>query len=207
MIDIVTWETAHLYGDAWIQHHKLRYDIFVKRQGWEIPVHNGIEYDQFDTPAATYLLSRGRTGAVNGITRLVPTTAPYMIDQVWPQWVKGDRPHDPRVWEGTRFGVSPELTAEERARVSGELVLACQEFGQIHGIESIWVLMPMLIIRRAIGQLGCPYEWMSDPQRIGMHKIAIARVEVSPHALARARDNLGIHHSVLNPLPEHRVAA
>src|SRR5436190_10638472 len=52
----ITWENAHLHGEAWISHHRLRYRIFVERQGWAVPTYNGLEYDEFDTPAARYIL-------------------------------------------------------------------------------------------------------------------------------------------------------
>ncbi len=52
----LSWETAHLHGETWISHHRLRHRLFVERQGWEIPTYRGMEYDEFDTPAAQYLL-------------------------------------------------------------------------------------------------------------------------------------------------------
>jgi N-acyl-L-homoserine lactone synthetase len=53
----VTWETVHQHGEAWISHHRLRYKMFVERQKWTIPTYRQIEYDEFDTPAATYILT------------------------------------------------------------------------------------------------------------------------------------------------------
>ena len=53
----VTWETAHQHGEAWISHHRLRYKMFVERQKWSVPSYRQIEYDEFDTPAATYILT------------------------------------------------------------------------------------------------------------------------------------------------------
>ena len=87
MIDCVTWETAHLFGEAWISHHRLRHRLFVERQGWEGPTHNSLEYDQFDTPAAVYLLWRDEAGQARGVTRLIPTERPYMLKEIWPDMV------------------------------------------------------------------------------------------------------------------------
>ncbi len=89
MVDVVTWENAHHFGSALVSHHKLRYQLFVKRQRWDVPCFHGMEYDQFDTPAAVYLLPRGERGEVRGTTRLIPTSRPYMIKEVWPELVGG----------------------------------------------------------------------------------------------------------------------
>jgi acyl homoserine lactone synthase len=199
MVDVVTWENAHLYGTALISHHRLRYRLFVERQGWDLPSYRGMEYDQFDTPAAIYLLSRGASGQVRGVTRLIPTTYPYMIKELWPGLVGDhDLPSTPEVWEGSRFGVEPELDAATRNHVVAELVLACQEFGLLHGVRQYWVLMPAMIIRRVIGCAGCAHELLGPPQRLGKHRVAVAAVEVSHEALVEARRRSGIHRPVLN---------
>lgn len=199
MVDVVTWENAHLHGAALISHHRLRYRLFVERQNWDVPSYRGMEYDEFDTPAAVYLLSRRSDGEVQGITRLIPTIRPYMIRELWSDLVgRYQLPSAPQVWEGSRFGVEPGLGPAHRNRVAGELVLACQEFGLLHGIQRYLVLMPILIIRKVIGGAGCPFELIGQPQRLGSHRVAIAAVDVSVHALAKARQRLGIHHPVLN---------
>src|SRR4029450_11532791 len=67
----VDWETAHLYGRAWISHHQLRYRVFAERRHWDVPSHNDLEYDQFDTPAAKYLVWLDAGGVARGVTRLI----------------------------------------------------------------------------------------------------------------------------------------
>ncbi|MBT3629073.1 MAG: autoinducer synthase [Rhodospirillaceae bacterium] len=199
MVDIVTWESAHLFGSALVSHHKLRYRLFVERQEWDVPYFHGMEYDQFDTPAAVYLLQRDKQGEVRGATRLIPTTRPYMIKDVWPDLVDSDDlPASPEIWEGTRFGVEAGLSAQERNRVAAELVLACLEFGLQNGIQQYLVLMPILIIRRIIGGAGCNYDLLGETKSIGNHRVGVASVEVSHAALAEARRRFGIHDPVLS---------
>ena len=198
MVDIVTWESAHLFGSALASHHRLRYRLFVERQAWDVPCFHGMEYDQFDTPAAVYLLQRDKEGDVRGVTRLIPTTRPYMIKEVWPDLVDGcDLPASPEIWEGTRFGVESDLSARERNRVTAELVLACLEFGLENGIQQYLVLMPILIIRRIIGGAGCQFKLLGEPRTIGNHRVGVAAVEVSHAALLEARRRFGIHDPVL----------
>ncbi len=206
MVDVVTWENAHLFGSALVSHHRLRYRLFVERQGWDVPCFHGMEYDQFDTPAAVYLLLRDDQDEVRGTTRLIPTTRPYMIKEVWPELVDSHvLPSSTEIWEGTRFGVEPGLGAVERNRATAELVLACLEFGLLNGIRQYLVLMPNLIIRRIIGAAGCDFELLGTPRQLGSHRVAVAAVDVSHGALAEARRRFAIHNPVLNPnhLPNH----
>ena len=199
MIDVLTWENSHLFGPAMVSQHRLRYRLFVERQGWDIPCFRGMEYDQFDTPAAVYLLSRGERGEARGITRLIPTTRPYMIKDLWSDFVEdSDLPVCPDIWEGTRFGVDQNLEPGLRNRIGRELVLACLEFGLLNEIQHFLVLMPVLIIRRIIGGAGCHYEWLGEPRNIGKHRVAVARVTVSPQALHEARRRFGDSSPVLN---------
>ena len=199
MVDVVTWENSHRFGSALVTQHRLRHRVFIERQGWDIPSYRGMEYDQFDTPAAVYLIPRGPNGEVRGTTRLISTTRPYMIRELWPELiVRRPLPTSSEVWEGTRFGVEPDLSARERDRVIAELVLACLEFGLLNGIRQYLVLMPVLIIRRVFGCAGCTYEWLGQPRVLGRHRVAVAAIDVSYDALLKSRHRFRIHSPVLN---------
>ena len=56
MINCVTCETAQYFGRALSSQYSLRYRSFVDRQDWSLSEFNGMEYDQYDTPATTYLV-------------------------------------------------------------------------------------------------------------------------------------------------------
>ena len=47
----------------WRISTRLRHRLFVERNGWQVPSHDGMEYDQFDTPAAVYLVRNLPPGA------------------------------------------------------------------------------------------------------------------------------------------------
>ena len=48
MIDTITWENAHTYGDVLPAMLRLRHHVFVQRRGYTVPTHRGMEWDQFD---------------------------------------------------------------------------------------------------------------------------------------------------------------
>ncbi|WP_404378627.1 acyl-homoserine-lactone synthase [Caenispirillum salinarum] len=206
MIHAINWANAHLHDGALYDSHRLRHAIFVRRTGYDVPTYEDAEYDQFDTPAAVYLVHRGGSGRVDGVARLVPTTRPYMLRELWPDLVEGPLPESPSVWEGTRFGIDAGLAVDERRNVSRRLVAACQEFGLDRGLEAMLVLMPPLILRSVIRSAGCEIEPLGPVKRKGGIPVQAARVPISEAALRAVRAVGGIRGDVLAPPPAARAA-
>lgn len=196
------WETAHHYGEAWISHHRLRHRLFVERQAWQVPTYNRLEYDQFDTPAAKYLVWLDGRGQARGVARLIPTTRPYMVEALWPDLVAGDLPHTAAIWEATRFGCDRNLDPMTRRAVVSELICGCQEYGLANGIESYLGVMPTAIFKHVIAGAGCPVTYAGPTRRMERHEIAAAYIDVSPQTLAEVRKRGSLRHPVLHvPLP------
>lgn len=207
MIEVVNWGNSHAFGDSLAAHHRLRHKCFVERNGWSVPNHDGMEYDQFDTPAATYLIHRHGNGPVQGVARLIPTTRPYMLKELWPDLLGGDVLVSPQVWEATRFGIDDDLEPAVKRRVAAEIVLGCLEFGMSMGINRYLVLMPHLIIRRTIGGAGCNFRFLGETRALADYPVAAAEIEVNAQALASARAKIGFHGSLLRRHDQAAVAA
>src|SRR5437870_2928884 len=139
----ITWANAHQHGEAWISHHRLRYRMFVERQKWTVPSYNQIEYDEFDTPAATYILTVDEHYRTLGTMRLIPTTRPYMVESLWPALVDTELPHCDSVWEASRFCCDRDLDAASRRQVVAQSILGCLEFGIANGISKYLGVMPV----------------------------------------------------------------
>jgi acyl homoserine lactone synthase len=195
----VSWESAHLHGEAWISHHRLRHRIFVERQGWGVPTHNGLEYDQFDTPAATYVLWLDDRRQARGVTRLIPTTQPYMVQTLWPELIDGPLPRTATIWEATRFGCDRDLDSPTRRRIVAELICGCQEFGIANGVSKYIGVMPLAVFRHVIAAAGCRVTPLGPSRRMQQHDIAAAHIDVSPTTLATVQSRGGIHGPVLYP--------
>lgn len=191
------WESAHRCGEAWISQHRLRYELFVRRQGWDVPHYNGLEYDQFDTPAAKYIVRLDTDGQACGITRLLPTTRPYMIRTIWPRLVDHRFEEGESIWEATRFGVTRAIPPNLRRRVVHELIAACQAYGLRHGISRYLCVMPLKIYSHVIEKAGCPVEFVGPPVQWGRHRIAAARLEVSAQVLQAVQQSGGLSGSPL----------
>ncbi len=182
----ISWETAHLHAEAWISHHRLRHRVFVDRLGWQVPSYRGLEYDQFDTPAATYVVWLDGERLARGAARLIPTTQPYMVKALWPELIDGDLPQTDQIWEATRFVCDRNLNSETRRRIVAELICGCQEFGIARGISRYLGVMPVGIFRHVIAAAGCPVTLLGPPKRMGNHDIVAAYIDVSPKTLAVA---------------------
>ncbi len=133
MIEALNFETAHLFGDALPTLLKLRYREFVERLKYDVPTYNGMEYDQYDTPAAVYFVWRDGSGNIRAGSRISPTNRPYMIKDLWPQTVQySPIPSSPYIWEATRLFIDKDMDRDMRQRAHGQILIAYLEFALRH---------------------------------------------------------------------------
>ncbi len=209
MIEAMNFETAHFAGDALPAMFRLRYQVFIERQRYEVPSYNEMEWDQFDNPTAHYLLRRDRQGHAAGVARLIPTTQRYMVKELWPDLVDGrELPSRPDVWELTRVGVRTGLDARERNSVHCDLLLGFFEFGLAYGIRSYIFVSHMRIIREHLINRGHSVEILGSPKQLGRVPVCAARLDVSMESLLRVRRDYGVTGPALRfPGEVERLAA
>ncbi|GCE85171.1 acyl-homoserine-lactone synthase [Komagataeibacter diospyri] len=199
MIEVVTVENAYGGGTALVEQFKFRYRHFVANEQWEVPFYNGMEYDQFDTPAAVYLVWRDAAGIVRGMIRLLPTSRPYMLETLWPDMLPNPAmPSGPAVWEITRFGVERTLSLTLRKKISAELILACIEFSVLNGIHTYLFLTAWGVLKRIVPGAGVEAHIHSRKTLSSGHDVASAVVPVSQDVLDKARAKLNINYAVLH---------
>ena len=207
MIDAISLETAHLLGDALPSAHRLRHRIFIGRRKYAVRSHRGMEWDQFDTPASVYMLWRDEAPSVRAVARLIPTSQPYMIQQLWPDLVDGEMPMRDDVWEVTRFGIDRDLDNRRRARVFGELFCAFAEFGLKTGIRAYIFVTPTAVIDSALGNSGLDVRRLGQAKLLGRLPVVAACSPVSYAALHRLRRHHGISGPVLRLAGEAETRA
>lgn len=183
----LNWETASQHGETWIAHHRLRYRLFVERQGWDVPTYRGMEYDEFDTPAAQYLLWLDERGETRGAVRLLPTMRPYMLQRLWPELISGAPPESDAVWEATRFGCDRSLDEKRRRIAVADLLCAMQEFGMRRNINRYLVVMPLPLLKRVVVKAGCEVTVLGPERILGNRPAAASYLTVSPGVLAEMR--------------------
>lgn len=175
MIRIVEGIERSLHTEHMDEMFRMRAQVFSGRLGWEVSVTGGQEIDRFDAEDPLYLLSvNERTGALQGAVRLLPTTGPNMLRDVFSVLVPAGAPESSLIWESSRFAVNPSImNAGERSqanhivnRVTIELlcgiVEVCQEAGVEH-VVSVFDARMARIFRTA----DCPFQIIGTPTRIG----------------------------------------
>lgn len=134
MIEAFSLANAHLFQDALASQARLRHRVFVEQRGLDHCSYEGLEFDEFDTPAAKYLVWRDEGGVVRGLARLLLTTRPYMLQSRWPHLVADHRlPSSPGIVEMTRVCVDKSLDPMRRRTVLPELLCAVHEILSLTG--------------------------------------------------------------------------
>jgi acyl homoserine lactone synthase len=71
---------------------QLRHRVFNQRLNWDVSSINGYEADKFDTQQTNYIITTDSENNVNGCVRILPTTAPYMLSEIFPFLWQSDSP-------------------------------------------------------------------------------------------------------------------
>src|ERR1700749_3899636 len=84
---------------------RLRHEVFKERLDWEVGSAAGKERDMFDDLDPVYIVCES-AGEVLGSWRLLPTTKPYMLKDVFPELLYGmPAPEAPDICVIRRFAV------------------------------------------------------------------------------------------------------
>ena len=131
----LSFENLHNHGELFANMLRARRETFIVRAQWDLPEANGMEYDQYDTPASRWVVVHDETGHVLASNRLTPTTAKcgiysYMIrdaqlgllETIPRDLLSFKAPVDPYIWESSRVFVSDAVPASERLRVQMQLI-------------------------------------------------------------------------------------
>lgn len=193
-------------SDGWEKYlremHALRSAIFSDRLGWEVKVRDGLEIDEFDNQNPLYVLSIGDDGQLLGSLRLLPTTGPNMLEDVFPVLL-GDHGsvRSPLIWEASRFCVathrSKEFSRNMLSHVTSELLIGLFEIGKLAGLSAV-VGVHDANFKRILQRAGWREEIIGTPTRIGKVKAFAGLFPIDDVELQKLRDNSGIYQSVLN---------
>jgi acyl homoserine lactone synthase len=151
--------TAHEFSPEFeIAVAAYRHRIFIEKLGWPLPVENGLERDQFDRPDTVYVVARDRAGVICGCARLLPTTRPYLLGEVFPNLLGGQPvPSEAAVWELSRFAAAtPDsygTSAAEAAINTRTLLAAAVSGAATQGAERLITVSP-LGIERLLQRMG-----------------------------------------------------
>ena len=202
MIHAVQGADRGLFPTLFDEMFRGRAAVFRDKLHWDVDVRDGWEVDRYDSLNPLYLMSVDAEGHVRGSLRLMPTTGPTLLSEVFAS--DFDEPVDirsPTIWEGTRFCVHPGrngsvLTESGLNLATSELFMAMCEVGLAAGLtQIIGVYDPRLI--RIYRRIGWSPEQLATSSRYATGQIYVGLWEISEAALATMRDRSGITASVL----------
>ncbi len=170
-----------------------RHRVFVERLGWQLQGEPGIEFDAFDRPDTVYVIARGEHGRIVGCSRLLPTTAPYLLSHVFPELLEGcPPPCSPQIWELSRFaamdleddgasnfGITSSPTAVALLRASMRIAYE-------RGASELVTVSP-LGIERLLRKAGFEATRFGPAMLIGEHWLFACRIAVTARDAALAQ--------------------
>ena len=186
----------YLYSDELNNYPKLKETMFRdraiqfgERLKWDVTIdENGHERDNYDDQNPMYAIWRSADGTHGGSIRIMPTTAPCMLNDHFSE-IAGGKITSPLIWECTRFCLAPSI-ADQSARVSAAIMLAVCEAGMKFQLQHVvGVFDPR--ISRIYRTLG----WTPDvigQACLGREKIQVGLWEFSESARKRLCAKAGV---------------
>lgn len=210
MILIINAENRQRFASELADMHRQRKIVFIDRAGWRLPVRGDVEVDAYDHDHASYLIAKADAGsnAVLASSRLLPTTRPHLMSDLFAAACGRQVPRGPAVWEISRFCVSPQITsAYRRVRLFWEMACASLETALLFGVERLTFVAGSALLPLAL-TCGWQIAPLGGALRYEGDDITALAVQVTPGGLRRVRARLGIDGPVSRfPLAVQELAA
>ena len=201
MLHLITPECFGEFKDELAAMHRLRRRVFEERLGWDVEIIGDQEIDSFDSHHPTYLVQCDRAGRVSGCVRMMCTTGPTMLRDVFPQLLQGvEMPECEFVWECSRFALDfDEPSPSGRGGISiatYELFAGMVEFALSQGMKEI-VTVTDVRLERLSRRASWGLRRIAPPMKIGETMAVAGCLDVSRPALARLKECGGFSGPVL----------
>lgn len=198
MILVIDALNRHLFDDVLDEMFKLRKRVFSDRMGWDVTISNGREIDAFDELDPSYIICLDDSYSVIGCARLLQTTGPHMLSDVFFDILDGEPPlRSVTMWESTRFCVDRDKLSKGKARNSvayatSELMAGILEYGRDSGIQDIITVIDPLMDRILKRSDNAPYGYVGKTADMGKVKALAALCDCTDERIAKVRAFAGI---------------
>ena len=179
------------------QAFRLRKRVFHDQLGWAVTVDGDFERDEYDALRPAYLMwCNDRADRLYGTLRLMPTTGPTLLYDVFRDTFADASLIAPGICEGTRMCVNEEALSEdlpdlEMAKAFGMLLLALCECGLSHGIQAL-VSNYEPPLARVYRRAGLAVEEIGRADGYGRSPVCCGIFEVSETVRTRMQQALGV---------------
>jgi acyl-homoserine lactone synthase len=200
MVQIIDQHNRAAHKETLLAMHADRKRVFVDRLKWDVPTVDGrFEMDAFDNEHAIYLVATDpRSGLHLGSVRLLPTTRPHILGDIFPMLVEGEVPRGPDIFEVTRLCTSPQLADwEAHNAVRERLATALIEYALTAGIRRYTMMTHVAYLSQLLAT-GWDVEPLGLPKEIDGQLLGALQVNVKPETLTLFRAKFGLAEGVLD---------
>ena len=188
----ISGTSTSLAAEVLVGLARFRHRVFVEMLGWELQTRDGLELDQFDRADTVYVAARNEHGAVVGIARLLPTTRPYLLRDVFPQLLhEQPLPCTAAVWELSRFAAvdfdstrtTPvsQATAQVSSPVAVGLLREAMRVAAELGAQRLITVSP-LGVERLLRKAGFRAHRAGPPIVVEGHPVFACWIDLEPQA-------------------------
>jgi len=181
---VIAGSPKALTHETYCKVGQYRQKVFIETLGWDLPTHDGMEFDQFDRPDTLYVVSHDDAGEVNGCARLLPTHRPYLLGDVFPQLMNGQPvPCSPDIWELSRFAAvdfnarGGSALAQFSSGIAVQLLRQAMACAAEHGAKRLITVSP-IGIERLLRHTGVHAHRAGPPMIVDGHPIFACWIEV-----------------------------
>ena len=198
MLRIITSQNAEDHADLMERVWRFRHAQFVERLGWkELKSEDGREIDRFDTDDAIHLVVE-KAERIVGYTRLLRTSGPHLLSEVYPEIMEGHAwPRERSVYEWTRCISDEHAGTLGRVQASHVLITGVLEFCLAAGIKGLVVETHPKLVTWML-ETGYLVETLHTPQLINNVPVVPVYIGATRTALKRHHEMFGIRGSVLS---------
>ncbi|SED20005.1 acyl homoserine lactone synthase [Rhodobacter sp. 24-YEA-8] len=203
MIIVIDAVNKHLFEDVLDDMYRLRARVFSDRLGWDVSIEQGREIDRFDHLDPLYLVGLDTEGEVISCVRLLQTTGPHMLSDVFSEILDGEAPlRSSRIWESTRFCVDTARLSRDGAdttvsRATCELMVATLETCRNAGISDIITVIDPVMNRVLKRSDNAPYDYVGTVKPMGKVSALAALLDCTDERIDRVRNFAALHENVV----------
>jgi len=201
MLQMISGTRKQLRAEVETSLAQYRHRIFIQELGWPLPTENGLERDSFDRQDTIYVVASDTSGEICGCGRLLPTTKPYLLSEVFPE-LMGDipLPHAADVWELSRFAISTpsdiRLSSAEAWQNTCFLMANIVSVAASHGATRL-IAFSAIGNERLLRRMGVNIHRVSTPQFIDGKPVLAFWIEIDD--LTRSALGINAAREIKNP--------
>lgn len=189
MILVVNAENRRLFAADLADMHRQRKIVFVDRAGWTVPVIGDREIDAYDREDTLYLLAKARVdGPLLASLRLLTTTGPHLMCDLFDAADRKKMPRGETVWEASRFCTSPDIRGPRRRHaLLWEIICGILEAGLVYGIDEVIFAAGHALLPLAL-QCGWDARTLGPAVRDGQDEVTAAGATITAAGLRTVRE-------------------